>query len=395
MIKNLFKERLVQHYKMLFKYFKYVFNDFFLIAVMFMLGGLSLAYSNFLSQLNPNNIFIKCLVILILFLSTKIGSLATFIKEPDKVFLLPVESKIFKYLKYTLTDSFVVSAFFQLLIFLITFPMINIVYQTNLFDFILYILILLILKISNLLIEINQLFSDQSNLYLILINLFTLITLILFMVINPIVGIVLAICLLIYVLVDGTKNQKNRFKWNLAIGNESHRMRRIYQFFNLFTDVPFLKGKVARRKYLDFIFNHFDIKDANLYLYLKGIIRNKEYSGLFLRLTILGTILLLFVNNVYLNIGLAVLFIYLLAFQLVPFYYFFDDNVFMHIYPLKVKNKIKAFKKLMYGLISVAILLFTIATAFFNLGIALGCLIIMIIELLLFNEVYLSKKLSK
>ncbi|MCF6515162.1 hypothetical protein GSH19_03150 [Lactobacillus sp. S2-2] len=394
MIKNLFKERLGQHYKMLFKYFKYVFNDFFLIAVMFMLGGLSLAYSNFLNQLNPNNLFIKCLVILILFLSTKIGSFATFLKEADKVFLLPIEFKIHKYLKYTFVDSFIVSAFFQMLIFLVTFPMIKIVYQTNLLDFIFYILILLILKMINLLFEMNQLFSERNNLYSMTINIINLLILILFAIINPILGIILAIGLLFYVLFNLLKNQNNRFEWNLAISNESHRMRRIYQFFNLFTEVPFLKGKVARRKYLDFVFNLFDIKDANLYLYLKGIIRNKEYSGLFLRLTILGTVLLFFVNNTYLNIGLSILFIYLLAFQLVPFYYFFDDNVFTHIYPLKLKNKIKSFKKLLYVLLLVVVVLFTIATAFFNIGIASVAFVLMIIEVLLFNELYLSKKLN-
>lgn len=394
MIENLFKKRIKQHYTMLFKYFKYVFNDFFLIAVMFMLGGLSLAYSNFLNQLSPSNLFFKWFVVLVLLLATKIGSLATFLKEADRVFLLPIESKMTKYLKYAFLDSLIVSVFFELLIFLIAFPMMKILFHANLQDFISYILVLIILKVCDLLVEEDKLFVKKSNSYYLIINFSILLIIVICLMVQLILGILLAIILLGFLLYSVFKNQKNRLKWDLAISNESHRMRRIYQFFNLFTEVPFLRGKVARRKYLDFIFNHLNIKDANLFLYLKGLIRNKEYSGLFIRLTVLGTVLLFFVDNIYLNIGLAVLFVYLIGFQLVPFYYFFDDNVFTHIYPLKIKDRVRSFKHLIYSLLIITILLFTSATAFFSLKIALISLVVMIVEIIAMNEFYLSKKLK-
>ena len=44
---NFFKHRLGLHFKEMTRYLKYVFNDFFVIALMFFIGALGLVYSNF------------------------------------------------------------------------------------------------------------------------------------------------------------------------------------------------------------------------------------------------------------------------------------------------------------------------------------------------------------
>lgn len=47
---NFFKHRLGLHFKEMTRYLKYVFNDFFVIALMFFIGALGLVYSNFLKE---------------------------------------------------------------------------------------------------------------------------------------------------------------------------------------------------------------------------------------------------------------------------------------------------------------------------------------------------------
>ncbi|WP_279403917.1 ABC transporter permease [Secundilactobacillus kimchicus] len=48
---GLFNTRLKRHLKEMFKYLRLVFNDHFVFALLIMLGGLGLAYSNALKTL--------------------------------------------------------------------------------------------------------------------------------------------------------------------------------------------------------------------------------------------------------------------------------------------------------------------------------------------------------
>ncbi|MCT3599113.1 ABC transporter permease, partial [Levilactobacillus brevis] len=50
---GLFKTRLQRHLREMAKYLRLVFNDFFVFALLFFLGGLGLDYSNVLKTLRP------------------------------------------------------------------------------------------------------------------------------------------------------------------------------------------------------------------------------------------------------------------------------------------------------------------------------------------------------
>lgn len=47
----------------------------------------------------------------------------------------------------------------------------------------------------------------------------------------------------------------NPLNWDKAIQTERKRMKKIYSFINLFTDVPGLSAEVKRRKYFDGLLN--------------------------------------------------------------------------------------------------------------------------------------------
>ncbi len=49
-------------------------------------------------------------------------------------------------------------------------------------------------------------------------------------------------------------------------------------------------------------------------------------SGLYFRLMVIGTVFLVFVKGEILPIFLSLLFVYLIGFQLIPFYFHFSDN---------------------------------------------------------------------
>lgn len=64
------------------------------------------------------------------------------------------------------------------------------------------------------------------------------------------------------------KQQEKGLDWEKMVHVEEHRLHQIYQFINLFTDVPEITAKIKRRRYLDPILTHIKRESKNTYLYL-------------------------------------------------------------------------------------------------------------------------------
>ena len=138
---------------------------------------------------------------------------------------------------------------------------------------------------------------------------------------------------------------------------ESNRLQRIYRFINLFTDVPQVAASVKRRKYLDGLLTKIpkDQGHTYLYLYARRMLRGSEFSGLYLRLVVIGGLLLYFVNEIWFSVGLGALFLYLIGFQLVPLYNQFQYVVMTQLYPVPSQQKTKALRQLLLVLLLVAL----------------------------------------
>jgi ABC-2 type transport system permease protein len=64
----------------------------------------------------------------------------------------------------------------------------------------------------------------------------------------------------------------------------------------------------------------------------------------------------------WLVLGFAILFLYMVGFQLLPFYYQYDDIVFVHLYPVAPEQKPAAFEQLLTVLLLIEVLTFTLVT---------------------------------
>ncbi len=91
---------------------------------------------------------------------------------------------------------------------------------------------------------------------------------------------------------------------------EDDRMGRVYRFYNLFTDVPGLANSVHRRRYLDGFLKLVKPRQATtwLSLYLRGFLRGGEYLGLYLRLLVIGAVIVAVLSPWWLALGFAILF---------------------------------------------------------------------------------------
>ena len=394
---NLWKKRLNLYLKRMIKYYRYVFNDHFVIALLFLLGGISYTYSNFIKSLNVDLSYpwAKPVVIIVLLVMLQFGKVGTLIDEPDKVFLLPQEKGMREYLMKAQKRAWVSNCVIQIVVWIVLLPFIYYGVHLNLLESI----ILLLSQVALKVIQVNLFFirafeaKYQAGKYSLIFN--YVVPLIVYM-LGLYASIYFALGITVGLILYLKSLPKNKIiQWNYLIDVEKLRLMRKYSFFNLFTDVPQVKKKAKRRKYLDWLIPKF--KNVYGYLFIRAIIRNGEYSGLYIRLTVIEFIVLLFIPKFWLSLVIGMLFIYLIGFQMLPLYKYFDDNVFVHLYPLETNSKGKEFKSILLALLIINAFLATIAVyiAIQNLLLSGAFLALVLVESILFVYGYANLRLEK
>ena len=139
-------------------------------------------------------------------------------------------------------------------------------------------------------------------------------------------------------------------------------MTSFYRLANLFTDVPKLKNQIKRRKWLDRFITRIPFhQDASFsYLFARTLFRSGDYWGLYCRLTIIGVLVHLFITSGIGEIILAVLFVYLTGFQLLPLWKHHQLNMMTELYPVAEKMKQRSFLIILRNLLFVQTVIFTI-----------------------------------
>ena len=394
---NLWKKRLNLYLKRMIKYYRYVFNDHFVIALLFLLGGISYTYSNFIKSLNVDLSYpwAKPVVIIVLLVMLQFGKVGTLIDEPDKVFLLPQEKGMREYLMKAQKRAWVSNSVIQIVVWIVLLPFIYYGVHLNLVESIILLLSQVALKVAQVNLFFIRAFEAkyQAGKYSLILN--YVVPLIVYM-LGLYASIYFALGITVGLILYLKSLPKNKIiQWNYLIDVEKLRLMRKYSFFNLFTDVPQIKKKAKRRKYLDWLIPKF--KNVYGYLFIRAIIRNGEYSGLYICLTVIEFIVLLFIPKFWLSLVIGMLFIYLIGFQMLPLYKYFDDNVFVHLYPLETNSKGKEFKSILLALLIINAFLATIAVyiAIQNILLSGAFLALVLVESILFVYGYANLRLNK
>ncbi|WP_087118629.1 ABC transporter permease [Ligilactobacillus salivarius] len=394
---NLWKKRLNLYLKRMIKYYRYVFNDHFVIALLFLLGGISYTYSNFIKSLNVDLSYpwAKPVVIIVLLVMLQFGKVGTLIDEPDKVFLLPQEKGMREYLMKAQKRAWVSNSVIQIIVWIVLLPFIYYGVHLNLLESIILLLSQVALKVAQVNLFFIRAFEAkyQAGKYSLIFN--YVVPLIVYM-LGLYASIYFALGITVGLILYLKSLPKNKIiQWNYLIDVEKLRLMRKYSFFNLFTDVPQVKKKAKRRKYLDWLIPKF--KNVYGYLFIRAIIRNGEYSGLYIRLTVIEFIVLLFIPKFWLSLVIGMLFIYLIGFQMLPLYKYFDDNVFVHLYPLETNSKGKEFKSILLALLIINAFISAIAVyiAIQNLLLSGAFLALVLVESILFVYGYANLRLEK
>src|SRR5699024_8531806 len=83
--------------------------------------------------------------------------------------------------------------------------------------------------------------------------------------------------------------------WHLLVEKDLNRMQSFYRLANLFTDVPHIKSRMKKRKWLVACVNRFipfKNKYTFDYLYRITFFRSGDYLGMYIRLLVIGGLLI-------------------------------------------------------------------------------------------------------
>ncbi|MGX6979994.1 ABC transporter permease [Vagococcus elongatus] len=399
----LYDRRLKNYQKKMFRYLKYVFNDHFSLILIVLMGGFMFFYSEMIKQIDQSFYYGKLLVGLIWLLTLFVGQLSTIVEEADKVFLLPKEKEMTRYLEKAFRHSLVLPALFLLLIVALSQPLLMAIAGVTVVDGIFFLLTMWCLKICHLFLKYSALYhvekkEQQQALLVFFIVSAAVITVML-------VGVSWAGLILSSIFLHFSKNQVKRLTqnslldWETMIQKEKHRQKKIFQFINLFTDVPGMSSSVRRRKYFDPLLRKIKASHQRTYLYLyaRSFLRGTEYSGVFARLLLVAVILMSSLNQLLWLLPVALLALFVICFQLLPLYGQFDYMVMTQLYPVPSSQKQNNLQQLLMILLGGAGVLFSLVSLIVlpdwrSRIIAVGVILLMSLLLIL---IYVPTRIKK
>ncbi|MBJ6719892.1 ABC transporter permease EcsB [Bacillus sp. PR5] len=332
----------------------------------FIIGAGAYYYQQWLQTLTTS--FPTALVMAVLIgLVLTAGSIQTLLKEADLVYLLPVEEKLKPYF----TKAFLFTFMIQLYIIAIVAAALAPLYfqqmkQTGA-GYIWIVLAFVIVKAWNLFVAWEKSFLTDQNIQradwfirFILNGLFVYFlverTSVLF-----IGGIVLLMVLYLAIMHQMVKGKP--LNWEYLISEEGKKMMLLYRIANMFVDVPALKERVSRRKWLDFILSIIGEKRTYLYLYTRTFLRSGNYFGLYVRLLALGGVILYFIPFLYGRFIVSLIFLYLIGYQLLTLWKHHRMKIWLDLYPVGGEEKKKDFLTLLNAILITGSVIFTIIFA--------------------------------
>ena len=399
---EIWKQRVSQHQKKMMKYLKYIFNDHFVIVCLFLVGAMGYAYSNYLKTITSYDIRSQLLGVVVFTVILSVGKLAILIQPADAVFMLPKEKAMEDYFNQAKWRSLWLPIFVIVVTTGVLIPLLVASSGVAFSDMAYFVVTLIILKEVELNTQVLNLKikepKEWTKLRFLLFVIFFIVN-VLSLFISPIVGLLGAVILTVgYRFLVNRKNDSRTYQWEKMINDESNRMKKIYKFINLFTDIPALKGSVKRRAYLDVFLKHIPQNKKNVfyYLYTRAFLRGTEYSGLYVRLTVIAMLLSGLGHSFILSIILTVVFLYLTSFQLLPLYFHFDNLSLNVLYPVKQNNKVQALKKLLFIVVLIeGILIVSASLVHLILLEALTLMAIVVVFDVVFCQFYLPARINK
>ena len=396
---ELWKERFALFVTELQKYLRYIFNGHLLFVLIIGIGGLAYYYSEWVKTLDESFPAAIILALIIAFPLTK-SPVYSLLKEPDMFFLLPVEKKMEPYFRKAIRTSFVFQGYILLMLLAAGMPLYAAVEKGAFSDFIIIFLFILAAKYLNLTAKwnVDRFQEPSARLTDRFVRLCLNFVLLYFLFSNGQLLFAAVVLLILAALTFYYKKAaaEKLLKWEYVIETENKRMHSFYRFANMFTDVPKLKERISRRKWLDPILSLVPYSHSNTYrfLFIRTFLRSGDYLGLFIRLTVIGAVVIVSLDTLIPQMIGAGLFVYMTGFQLIMIRKHHESLIWHDLYPVAKERKNKDVQFLLLVILGLQVAVFSLLSLLTNgftafMMVLLTCLAV----LSLLNSYY--KKVTK
>lgn len=324
----LFRERMQRFSAELIRYGQYMANGGVLMVAVFLCGLLAYYYPS-LVQAIPSWVPVPYLLALVYaFFVTKTLH-RTFLLEADLIFLTPAETKMDRYFQKTQVYNFVVQSIGLFLILLLFLP----VYQGKVgmtgAQGWLYWGVPLILKGWNVYSSwIILRLPDKKRQTRYTLARFILTYYVLAWMLSqgsflayqhvPYGAVVWMVLLVWFMIRIQSIVKRHRYQWYSLLEMENRLRLRFYQIANQFRDVPSLQLRVKPRRWLLWTAQLIPYGKANAArtLYLKLFLRSDDLAGIYLRLVVISSLLILILPGALGKLAVIAVFLLMSASQL-------------------------------------------------------------------------------
>lgn len=399
-LETVLAKRRSTYQKKLSKYAKYVMNDHFVIALMFLLGALAYQYSNFIKTLSPDFVLGKIVAAFLLAILLFFGKIATLATAADQVFLVTKEIEWQTVIKEAKKRSMITPGVLLLLLTMVLLPIVFIGQSFAVVDVTIIFFMGLLLKWVHLGVEEVSLRFDTAKkvkrfkklLYVLGVGSYLLAFFV-----HPVGGLVLAVVGALGFESQMRPLRSHLLDWEKMVATETVRTTKINRFINLFIDAPTGKESGKRRLYLDGVARTLSgSENPYQYLFARVFLRGSSYSGLYIRLTVIGMLVLVISQMPIFNLVLGVLLLYLTGFQMLPLYTQVEGNVMVRLYPQPEEKKENGFSKLIMGILFVQGFIFALATMWgTNVLIGAIALVVNSVFVIFFAKIYTMNRIKK
>lgn len=282
------------------KYMRFVFTGHLAIVLVFVLGAVGYQYSEWLKVVE-SSFPAEWLVAIVVGAILGFSRPTSLLKEPDQVYLLPLETKMDYYFKKALQWTFFSQVGLVTVAYIIGIPLLNEVTELSSGQIWLGLAFVVILKYLNVQIEFNFRYAMRGKWVLIdrLIRIaLAILAIQTALTDNILFTVVYIVIFILYNFIWKKSVNDQPIPYEHFVKLEQNRMMAFYRFANYFTDVPHLRGAIRRRAWLNFMYLLVPYTKNNTqgYLVFRTFIRTDDHFYLWVRLTAISAIIASFVN---------------------------------------------------------------------------------------------------
>ncbi len=339
-LSQLRQQRSKVYWKSMALYLRYLGGS--LAGFILIFGVCLFGYGYFVNHL-PERFPVFVLMAILLAIPINSCHIRTYLREADVVFLLPMESQMSAYLQPSIRSAFLIHTLMMTLIWFLLWPLYQAAGgQSMVLYAIIWLQLVLIQRVVTYGVwqetQIRELRERQIVSWIRSITIGLLIYIILTQSIAWSL-IAVGVASILYVLVLQATD-RYMINWDRLIMLEHKSRSRWITFCNLFIEVPREFSNVRQTRWLHGMARYIAFKNSNAYRYLYLLTwMRSDLFGVIIRLTFVGVLLMVIMNNLWIKLGLILVFTYVIKLQLSELSRYHMNVETSSIYPLQQEKR--------------------------------------------------------